>query len=115
MSETKQAWFHGVVAKLFYFSKRANPECLTAMAFLATRVTRCTRDDVDKLVRVLKYIINTKETGVISRPGKLWICVRVYVDAAYRVHCDGKSHTESCVVIGGVGAVHCKSSEHTKE
>lgn len=83
------------------------------MAFLATRVTRCTEDDVDKLVRVLKYITNTKEMGVILRPGKLGMCVRVYVDAAYGVHSDGKSHTGSCVVIKDVGAVHCKSSKQS--
>jgi hypothetical protein len=35
--------------------------------------------------------------------------VRLYVDASYGVHRDGKSHTGSCVVIGDVGAVHCRS------
>jgi hypothetical protein len=37
--------------------------------------------------------------------------VRVYIDAAYGVHADGKSHTGSCVVIGDSGAVHCKSAK----
>ena len=99
-------WFHSVVAKLAYLAKRAKPECLTTVAYLATRVTRCTVDDVDKLKRVLNYIAKTKERGVILRPGKLGVCVRVYVGAAYGVHADRKSHTGSCVVIGDVGAVH---------
>ena len=47
LPETQRAWFHSIVAKLSYLSKRAKPECLTAMAFLATRVTRCTTDDVE--------------------------------------------------------------------
>ena len=51
---------------------------------------------------MLKYIAKTRERGVILRPGKLGVCVRVYVDAAYGVHSDGKSHTGSCVVIGDV-------------
>ena len=110
VSETQREWFHSIVAKLSYLSKKAKPECLTDMAFLATRVTRCTSDDVENLGRVLKYITDTKEMGVLFRPGRL---VRVYVDAAYGVHSDGKSHTGSCVVIGDVGAVHCKSSKQS--
>jgi hypothetical protein len=44
-------------------------------------------------------------TGIVLRPGKRGIVVRVYIDAAYGVHADGKSHTGSCVVIGDSGAV----------
>ena len=109
----QSTWFHSVVAKLAYLAKRARPDCLTAVAYLATRVTKCTDDDVDKLKRVLKYVAKTKERGVVLRPGKLGVCVRVYVDAEYGVHGDGKSHTGSCVVIGDVGVVHCKSSKQS--
>ena len=66
--EEVRVWFHSVVAKLSYLAKRAKPECLTAVAYLATRVTRCTTDDVDKLKRLLKYVANTRERGVIFRP-----------------------------------------------
>ena len=109
--ESVRAWFHSVVAKLSYLAKRAKPECLTAVAYLATKVTACTNDDVGKLNRLLKYVAYTMDRGVVFRPGALGICVRVYIDAAYGVHVDGKSHTGSCVVIGDVGAVHCKSSK----
>ena len=60
-----------MVAKLAYLAKRARPECLCAVAYLMTRVTKCTTDDVAKLKRVVKYISGTKERGVILRPGKL--------------------------------------------
>ena len=112
-TEPQRVWFHSVVAKLSYLGKRAKPECLTAIAFLATRVTRCTRDDIEKLSRLLRYITDAKEMGVVFRPGKLGMCVQVYVDAAYGVHSDGKSHTGSCVVLGDVGAVHCKSTKQS--
>ena len=111
--ENARVWFHSVVAKLSYLAKRAKPECLTAVAYLATRVTRCTTDDVEKLKRLLKYVADTRERGVVFRPGSKGICVRVFIDAAYGVHADGKSHTGSCVVIGDVGAVHCKSSKQS--
>ena len=112
-NEKMRVWFHSVVAKLSYLAKRAKPECLTAIAFLATRVTKCTEDDLEKLRRVLRYIAGTRDNGVVFRPGVLGICVRVYVDAAYGVHADGKSHTGSCVAIGDVGSVHCKSSKQS--
>lgn len=113
VAESVRSWFHSVVAKLSYLAKRAKPECLTAVAYLATRVTRCTTDDVEKLKRVMKYVSGTCDRGVVFRPGQLGICVRVFIDAAYGVHSDGKSHTGSCVVIGDVGAVHCKSSKQS--
>ena len=49
VSEDQRSWFHSVVAKLVYPAKRARPECLTAVAYLATRVIKCTMDDVEKL------------------------------------------------------------------
>lgn len=111
--ENIRVWFHSVVAKLSYLAKRAKPECLTAVAYLATRVNRCTTDDVDKLKRLLKYVAATRERGVVFRPGSLEICARVFMDAAYGVHADGKSHTGSCIVIGELGAVHCKSRKQS--
>lgn len=56
VSETQRSWFHSVVAKLAYLAKRARPECLTAVAFLATRVTKCTVDDVEKLKRLIHRV-----------------------------------------------------------
>ena len=37
--------------------------------------------------------------------------MKLYIDASYGVHADGKSHTGSCIVIGDVGAVHCRSAK----
>ena len=37
--------------------------------------------------------------------------VSVYIDAAYGVHSNEKSHTGSCVVVGELGVVHCKSEK----
>ena len=82
-----------------------------AVSFLATRVNRCTTDDLIKLQRLMQYMYATKERGLVFSPGKSGIEVSVLIDTAYGVHRDGKSHTGSCVVIGELGAVHCKSSK----
>jgi hypothetical protein len=96
---------------MLYLAKKSRPECLTAVAFLATRITKCTEHDREKLTRLLRYVSDTRERGIVLRPGKRGIAVRVYIDAAYGVHTDGKSRTGSCVVIGDSGAVHCKSGK----
>ena len=62
-------------------------------------------------MRVVRYLRETRERGLILRPGSKGIFVRVFIDAAYGVHWDHKSHTGSCLVIGDVGAVHCRSSK----
>ena len=107
----EQTEFHRIVAKILYLAKRARPDCLTAVAFLATRVSKCDEDDISKLKRLVKYIRATQDRGLIFRIGAGGISVRLLVDAAYGAHEDGKSHTGSCVVIGDVGAVHCKSTK----
>jgi hypothetical protein len=96
---------------ILYLAKRARSEVLTAVPYLATRVTRCDSDDVDKLIRLIRYIRSTREMGMILRPGASGIRVDLFVDASYGVHVDGRSHTGSCVVIGDLGAVHCRSSK----
>ena len=55
--------------------------------------------------------METKNRGLLLRPGKEGIVVKIYINAAYGVHSGFKSHTGSCVVIGEVGAVHCRSSK----
>ena len=109
--EKVHVWFHHVTAQLVYLAKRVKPECLVAVAYLTTTVTRCTEDDVDKLHRLVRYIRRSRDTGLVLNPGASGITVRLFVDASYGVHVDGKSHTGCCVVIGDVGAVHCRSAK----
>jgi hypothetical protein len=109
--EEVRVWFHRCVAMILYLAKRSRAELLTAAAYLATRVTKCDSDDIDKLIRLVKYIRGTREMGMILRPGASGIRVHLFVDASYGVHVDGRSHTGSCVVIGDLGAVHCRSSK----
>ena len=111
VAESVRVWFHKIVAMILYLAKRTKPECLVAVAFLSTRVNKCTTDDVDKLQRLVRYIHATRDSGVVLRPGDSGIVVRLFVDASYGVHTDGRSHTGSCVVIGDVGAVHCRSAK----
>ena len=106
-------WFHQNAAKLLYLCKRVRPECLTTVAFLSTRVTKADKDDLGKLKRVLRYLSGTKGRGVCLRPGQLGVRVRAYIDAAYGVHEDGKSHTGCAIVIGEAGATFVLSGKQS--
>lgn len=111
VTEAERHEFHRQVAKLLYLAKRVRPECLTTVSFLATRVTRCDSDDLGKLRRLLRYVRSTRERGIVLRPGVTGMGLRAYIDAAYGVHVDGKSHSGSAVTIGDSAVVHAKSSK----
>jgi hypothetical protein len=100
--------FHTRVAKLLYLAKRVRPDILVTTVFLTTRVLRPNEEDLSKLNRVIRYLRNTKHLGIVLEPGDT-ISIIAYIDAAYGVHVDYRSHTG--VVIGiGLGPVYASSS-----
>ena len=110
-SEHERKYFHTYVAKILYVAKRVKPECLTAVAFLSTRVTVCDLDDMAKLRRLLGYVLGTRERGIVFRMGKE-LTVNVFIDAAYGVHQNsGKSHTGCVIILGEQGPLYAKSSK----
>jgi hypothetical protein len=110
-AESERVMFHSTVAKILYLTKKARPDLLLTASYLATRVSKCTKDDLAKLLRLVSYLRETRERGLLFRPGEKGFTVSAYIDAAFGVHYDLKSHTGSCVVIGDVGAEHCRSSK----
>jgi hypothetical protein len=103
--------FHSIVAKLLYVAKRVRMDCLTAVAFLTTRVQACDTDDLAKLERVLGYVFATRERGIVLHIGAKF-AVSAYIDAAYGVHTSsGKSHTGCVMVLGQARPISCKSTK----
>ncbi len=111
VSADDKEYFHSFVAKLLYLGKRVRPEILTAVALLTTRVNKCNQDDLNKLHRVLSYINGSSDRGIILRIGEGPITVRAYIDAAYGVHADAKSHTGCAIIIGDSGASYNRSAK----
>jgi hypothetical protein len=91
--------FHSRVAKLLYVAQRARPDILTAVAFLTTRVKRCTSEDEEKLDRVLKYLNGTPSLGLKLKTDQD-LTLFAYVDASFAVHEDMKSHTGAMMTLG---------------
>jgi hypothetical protein len=105
--ENKQK-FHTRVAKLLYLGKRTRPDILIATVFLTTRVLKPTEEDELKLERLIRYIRNTKHLGIELEPGDS-VNVVAYIDAAYGVHVDYRSHTGVVISIG-LGPVYASSA-----
>ena len=82
--------FHSLVAKLLYVSKRARTAA--QLAFLCTRVSCSTEQDWKKLMRPLQYFNGTLDMPPILGADSL-AKSKSWVDAAYAVHDDMKSHT----------------------
>ena len=109
LSKEKSDLFHSIVAKLLYITKRSRPDIETAVAFLTTRVSKSDIDDWKKLKRLMTWMKQTKDnTRVIG--AKNVHELYTWIDAAFAVHMDMRSHT------GGLmsfvrGMIHCRSSK----
>ena len=99
--------FHTVVAKLLFLCKRARPDMQTAVAFLCTRVKGPTNEDQMKLVRAVRCLRATKDLTLTLRADNLSV-VKWWVDAAFAVHPDMKSHTGGTMSLG-TGSVYSMS------
>jgi hypothetical protein len=101
LEDAQRVYFHSTVAKLLYLAKRARPDILMVVIFLCTRVQNATVEDEKKLVRVLGYLKNTESRTLMLRATDPNCSVVAYVDAAYALHHDSKSHTGVIVFVGG--------------
>jgi hypothetical protein len=92
-------------------AKRARPDILPAVSFLTKRVTKATTHDWGKLKRCLSFIQATISDPLILSIDDLTI-VKNWVDAAFGVHDDLKSHTGFTITMGK-GALYASSKTQT--
>ena len=100
--------FHTTTAQGLFLTKRARPDIGPAIAFCTTRVREPTEQDWDKLVRMMKFLIHTREDRLTLQAdgtrNLYW-----HVDASFAVHPDYKSHTGATFSMGKGTATHlCK-------
>ena len=105
----KSDTFHSLVMKLMWIEKRVRPDIETAIAFLSTRVSCPNITDWSKLKRVLQYLHTTIHLKRIIGADNLH-SLYTWIDAAYAVHPNMRSHTGGCMSMG-LGTLHCKSSK----
>ncbi len=97
--EDERKCYHSKTAKLLYLANCARPDILTAVIFMCTRVQGATYEDKQKLKRVLGYLKGTADRKLFLRAQREKKIV-AYVDAAYAVHDDSKSHSGVMICVG---------------
>ena len=99
LSEERAELFHKVTAQLLFLSQRGRPDIRTAISFLCKRVKNSDEDDYKKLARVIKYLRRTKFLRLTLEATHLdqnhW-----FIDGAFAVHDDMRSHTGSYMSFG---------------
>ena len=99
LPEPERKLLHSLVAKLLFVSKRGRPDIQVPISFLTSRVTKADRDDWRKLKRVLQYIQGTIDMPLTLSIDDLSI-IKTWVDAAFGVHEDMRSHTGGTIMLG---------------
>jgi len=90
--------FHTFVAKALFLCKRARPDIQLAVATLCTRVKDPNQDDWRKLLRLMVFLSKTRDDELILSAHRLDI-IRWFVDTAFAVHPDFKSHTAGAMTL----------------
>ena len=101
--------FHRLVAKMLFVTNRGRPDIQVAIAFLTTRTTKADEDDWKKLARMLQYLKNTIDL-VLTLSASHTTIIKWWVDAAYAVHKNMRSHTGGCMTLGR-GMIKSKSTK----
>ena len=99
LDKEKADFFHSTVAKSLFLCKRGRPDIQTAMSFLCTRVQTPNEDDWIKLARMIKYLRYTKHLVLRLMANNLHT-TKWWVDAAFGVHHNMRSHTGGAMSMG---------------
>lgn len=83
------------------------------VSFLCTRVQESTREDYKKLCRVLGYLKSTQD-WVLVLQSQMTSQIKTYVDAAFALHSDFKSHSGVVLYIGKT-LVYAASKKQKKQ
>jgi hypothetical protein len=99
LEEAKSNKFLSVVMSLMYIARLTRPDILLPVSYLATRAHIATKQDWQKLIKVLRYLRDFPNDGITIKCEELQLYA--HCDASYTVHQDGRSHTGFVIYMGG--------------
>lgn len=110
LSKQKHEIFHTFVAKGLFLCKRGRPDVQPAIAFFTTRVKSPDEGDWFKLKKMMGFLKKTQD-DVLTLHADESGTITWYLDAAFAVHRDCKSHTGAIMTLGA-GALQSVSTKH---
>ena len=99
IDDKRRETFHSFVMKAMFLCKRGRSDVQPGITFLSSRVQEPNECDWTKLVRVLVFLKTTKD-DVLTLEADDTQTLTWYVDAAFAVHADMRSHTGSTFSLG---------------
>ena len=91
--------FHTFVMKGMFLCKRGRQDIQPGIAFLSTRTQAPTESDWYKLIKIMTFLKATQD-DVTTLMADGSATIKWYVDAAFGVHQDLKSHTGATMTLG---------------
>jgi hypothetical protein len=110
LSKHKAELFHTFVAKGLFLCKRARPDIQPAISFLSTRVKGANQGDWFKLQNMMGFLKKTQDDVLALEADDLGI-ITWFVDAAFAVHQDFKSHTGATMTLGKVAIISSSTKQ----
>ena len=99
MRRGRECSIHSLAMKGMFQCKRARQDIPPGIAFLSTRSIEPTQGDWAKLIRVMAFLKATQDEITTMRADDSQT-IKWYVDAAFAVHKDYKSHTGATMTLG---------------
>ena len=101
--------FHKIVAKLLFVCCRGRPDINVAISYLTMRVSKSNESDLRKLKRLMQYIYGTLDL-VLKLSATSTTVIKWWIDAAYGVHDNMRSHTGTTMSMGLV-SIYSRSTK----
>jgi len=101
--------FASLAMTLMFLARMTRADILFSCTILASKISSPDAEDLDGLFRVLQYVGNTPNYGILYKGGA-GVCLKVYTDASHGTHQDGKGHG-GIVITMGTGYVFAKSGK----
>jgi hypothetical protein len=109
LNDKDKALFHSNVMALLFMAKRSRPDIILAVSFLTSRTLNPTQQDMDKLMRVMRYLNATRGKHIVLKASDM-VKVSAFIDASYAPHPDAKSHSGAFITLGS-GPIYVRSSK----
>jgi hypothetical protein len=95
-------YFRRKVMQVMYISVRTRPDVLLDVVVLAGRLANPSVDDIAILKRILIYLYQTRQSGLVFREGAwdFWACV----DASFNTYENGRGHSGILMFLDKISA-----------